>query len=208
MLTQESHVREANSTEQLLGLLPLAAALVYFVAWLWGVVEAVSAPMRYLRRTPPSSCRVVVRGKRARLEERLLLLTPQRTTPKWCGTKMRRLKDSLPIHVFVRRQQVLDMYRKMHRGAGQLVDKELGRDIRAQIRHEFKHNATLTDNMALRNLMQDAQRNLIKLQAMTLGSTASSQTKSVGSTWLHGREANGDDSDDERGRVGKGWPWK
>lgn len=110
------------------------------------------------------------------------------------------MRDNVPLHVFVRRQQVLELYRKMQKGAQKLEDKVLGTEIRTQIRHEFKHNASLTDNMALRNLMQDAQRNLVKLQSM---GQHSSRRKDDAS-WLYADESDGD----ERGRLGKGWPWK
>lgn len=112
---------------------------------------------------------------------------------------MRRLKDSLPLHVFVRRQQVLDLYRKMHKVAQRLDDKALGVDIRAQIRLEFRHNAQLKDNMALRNLLQDAQRNLAKLQSMEGG-----QLPNHKGTW---QSYDGEEDGDKRGRVGQGFPW-
>lgn len=120
---------------------------------------------------------------------------------RFLSSKRRIVRDNVPLHVFVRRQQVLELYRKMQKGAQSLEDKALGTDIRSQIRHEFKHNASLTDNMALRNLMQDAQRNLVKLQSMSQHSSR----RNDGTSWLNAHEG---DADDERGRLGKGWPWK
>lgn len=116
---------------------------------------------------------------------------------------------ALPLHAFVRRQQVLRMFRALLRGAADLDDSSLVGHVREQIRFEFRNNAKIGDNVALRNLIQDGQRQLAKLQSMGTKARGSSSTGSqqplpvAGSTWLSQR-----DTDDERGRIGKNWPWQ
>lgn len=127
---------------------------------------------------------------------------------------MNKVKDSLPLHAFVRRQQVLRMFRALLRGASDLEDRSLVGPVHDQIRFEFKNNAKITDNVALRNLIQDGQRQLSKLQSM---GTKALKQRQAGSgeeglhapsghagSWLNDGAA---DAEDIRGRVGTKWPW-
>jgi len=125
---------------------------------------------------------------------------------------MNKLRDSLPLHMFVRRQQVLRMFRALLRGASDLEDRSLVGPVHEQIRFEFKNNAKITDNVALRNLIQDGQRQLSKLQSM---GTKALKQRQAGSgedapsgpdrgSWLNDGAA---DAEDIRGRVGTKWPW-
>ena len=122
-----------------------------------------------------------------------------------------------PLHVFVRRQQVLRMFRALMRGAADLSDKSLTSHVREQIRFEFRNNSKITDNVALRNLIQDGQRQLTKLQSMgtkaahqlahasplPVSNSGSGSGSGSGSSWL-----NEQDREDQRGRMGAKWPWE
>ena len=103
------------------------------------------------------------------------------------------------------------MFRALMRGAADLNDKSLTSHVREQIRFEFRNNSKITDNVALRNLIQDGQRQLTKLQSM--GTKAAHQlahasplpvsSSGSGSSWL-----NEQDGEDQRGRMGAKWPWE
>ena len=109
-----------------------------------------------------------------------------------------RLKDSIPFHVFVRRAQVLSLYRQFQRSIGHVEDQTLKKDIKSQVYSQFRANRSTTDNVVVRYLIQDAKRQLIQLQAIT------NQDKTcIENSWINTKDA-----DDERGRVGTGWPWK
>jgi hypothetical protein len=100
---------------------------------------------------------------------------------------------------FVRRQQVLQLYRTFLRASGRVADPELKKELSAQIKHEFRSNVSITDAVVVKSLITEATRNLERLQAMARTSDVMVQDQNNSVTT---------DEDDERGRVGKGWPWQ
>ena len=107
-----------------------------------------------------------------------------------------RLKDALPFHVFARRGQVLTLYKKMRRCVRHVKGGiELQQALRTQIIQGFQHNKSVADNVAIRQLMQEANQQLKQLESMC-------DNENNEDSWL-----SGGDKDDERGRVGTGWPW-
>lgn len=104
-----------------------------------------------------------------------------------------RLKDVLPLHVFVRKQQVLQLYKEFRRTVRQVEDRDLRLSIKSQVLYEFRTNMDLTDSVAIKTLMTEARRNLEKLRAMGQPSTVSKPVTS--------------NDDPEQHRVGTGWPW-
>ncbi|KAJ1432281.1 hypothetical protein B484DRAFT_31933 [Ochromonadaceae sp. CCMP2298] len=112
-----------------------------------------------------------------------------------------RLANTLPLHVFVHRQQVLRLYRKLLRTARHVEDKGLQKDIRDEIKLEFGKNKDLLDKSSVRTAVQEATRSLTRLEDMT-GVTPATPASKKGGSWLDTQ-----DSDDVRGRVGTGWPW-
>ena len=107
-----------------------------------------------------------------------------------------RLKDVLPLHVFVRKQQVLQLYKEFRRAGRQVPDMKLRQSIKSQVLYEFRTNKDLTDTVAIKTLMAEARRNLEKLRAMSqpLGVSKSATPDA-------------DKDDPEQHRVGTGWPW-
>jgi hypothetical protein len=120
---------------------------------------------------------------------------------------MSRLKDkaALPLRDFMRRFQVLSLYRNMNRAARQVPDPNLRRSLCQEIRVGFKQNQTMKDVVSLKSTMVEATRQLQQLRSMS-ASGASTSTNSAPpppGSWL------GDSTpDDERGRVGTDWPWQ
>jgi Complex 1 protein (LYR family) len=131
------------------------------------------------------------------------------TVPRKMPPTGSRLKNVLPLQVFIRRQQSLSLYRSFIRHGRRLKDVDLRADIIKQIHTEFSQNRTITDLAAIRSLIQEGNRTLEQLKAMAsdrpVGKSdcdSSVGIKPSGSSWL-----DTDDPDDQRGRVGTGWPW-
>ena len=103
-----------------------------------------------------------------------------------------RVKDVLPLHVFVRRQQVLKMYKDFRRALRGVADDHLRISIKGQVMHEFRSNQGLKDTVAIKTLLNEAKRNLEKLRAM--GDVPTALVKE--------EEGSGEL------RVGTGWPWQ
>jgi len=112
-----------------------------------------------------------------------------------------RLKNVLPLHVFVRRQQVLKMYRDFRRAVRGVADDHLRDSIKGQVLHEFRSNRDLTDTVAIKTLLNEAKRNLEKLRAMGGGGDVTAEAVPAAAA---AAEADGGGEL----RVGTGWPWQ
>ncbi len=110
---------------------------------------------------------------------------------------MSRIKDTLPLKEFMRRAQVLNLYRAMNRAARRVSDANLRQSLCTEIRNSFRQNQQLRDSMSLKSTLIDANRQLKQLRTMGEQSVANGP-----GTWL-GEST----EDDVRGRVGTGWPW-
>lgn len=133
---------------------------------------------------------------------------------------LRRLGATLPLHVFIRRAQVLKSYRDLLRAARSCQDSSLREDITRQIKDEYSRQKFVSDNLLIKSLLQDATRQLKTVkdlcqslpQAMQPNShddtvypsqrKKAAQEKHPGPSWLDSSEEG-----DQRGRVGEGWPW-
>lgn len=124
-----------------------------------------------------------------------------------------RLKNVLPLQVFIRRQQVLRLYREFNKTVRFIPDESLRIDLKRQIRADFKQNMNIKENSIVRVLMQEAQRHLVMLQSMGTSSLKLISKQSLNNkgniednidsnSWL-----GMDDPEDPRGRVGVKWPW-
>lgn len=112
---------------------------------------------------------------------------------------MSRLGKTLPLHVFVRRQQVLRLYRDMLKSARSIEDVLLKQSLKAQIKTEFRIGAALVDNNATKTAIAHGQRCLVQLDELSGRKRDSRKTEG---SWLDTK-----DEQDVRGRVGSGWPW-
>ena len=90
------------------------------------------------------------------------------------------------------------LFRSMLRAAGRVDDPALRLSLRVQIGSEFRQNRDLKDPMSVKSTLQEASRQLKQIEAMSKGSEAFEAD-----SWINQSEP-----DDERGRVGKGWPFK
>ena len=104
----------------------------------------------------------------------------------------------MPLKVFMRRAQVLNLYRGMNRAARLVSNLELRKSLCAEIAINFRQNQHLKDSMSLKATLLEAHRQLKQLQAMG----AEGSAHETGS-WL-GEST----EDDERGRIGTEWPWQ
>jgi hypothetical protein len=119
---------------------------------------------------------------------------------------VRRLGDVLPLKVFIRRQQVLNLYRTLVR-EGKRADLHLGgNDIVKQIKEEFNNNRGVTNASLISSLIVDGSRQVEALRAIGKGAggtgTGTGAEEYDSSSWI-----NSGDDDDVRGRVGEQWPW-
>jgi hypothetical protein len=120
-----------------------------------------------------------------------------------------RLKNVLPLQVFIRRQQVLGLFREFNRAVRLIPDDSLRIDLKRQILSDFKQNMNMNENSIVRVLIQEAQRHLVMLQSMGSGSSKLKSKQPLNNndnidsnSWL-----GMDDPEDPRGRVGVKWPW-
>lgn len=117
----------------------------------------------------------------------------------------RRLGKTLPLKVFIRRQQVLTLYRQLLKTSKGVVDEDVRNGIRQEIRSGFAQGKILTDSASIKTSIVAGQRSLSQLEDMCgvkPSNSAKQQIPDAGS-WINTK-----DKDDVRGRVGTGWPWK
>lgn len=122
---------------------------------------------------------------------------------------MSRLGPTLPLRVFIRRQQVLHLYRNLLKAAKRVDDASLRDSLHLEIRNEFVHSKDLKDNSAIKTALVTGQRSLGRLEDLCSSSKASTAKNGKhvsdrnSNSWM-----NTSDDSDVRGRVGTGWPWK
>ncbi|CAN0401829.1 unnamed protein product, partial [Laminaria digitata] len=100
---------------------------------------------------------------------------------------------ALGLKEFMHRTRVLGLYRGILKRARTLGDKDVADDARRQ----FRSSRDEADPLKLQMLMADATNYLEAMQ----GSTR--EGSSGGGSWLDIK-----DPEDERGRVGEGFPWQ
>jgi hypothetical protein len=112
----------------------------------------------------------------------------------------KRLGDVLPLQVFIRRAQVLRLYRNMLRlTRPEGEQKEQRQQLREHVRDRFRTYQHVQDHKLIATLIADGQRQMEQLKAIV--DTAASG--SGGDSWINTK-----DEKDPRGRVGEGWPWE
>lgn len=117
----------------------------------------------------------------------------------------RRLGNTLPLKVFIRRQQVLTLYRNLLKTSRGVSDGDVRQGIQQEIRSGFAQCKTLTDSSSIKTSIVAGQRSLTQLEDMCGVKPSSSAKQSIpdAGSWINTK-----DKDDVRGRVGTGWPWK
>ena len=100
---------------------------------------------------------------------------------------MRALQDALDLRSFMRRRQVLKLFRDLLRAS---PDPQ----TRAQIRAAFESHRGAVDPLSVRALLMDGRRTLEVLIAAKVPKNNRQETQPPS-------------SDEQDGRVGQGWPW-
>lgn len=116
--------------------------------------------------------------------------------------------NALPFKEFMRRKSVLDLYKSLIVQAKRIPDESLKVGLLSQIRSDFQRNKLITDNNTLKSLLAEGKRSLEQLNDMVASvsppaknSLRKEKSPNV-SAWIDSSTP-----DDERGRVGTGWPW-
>lgn len=113
----------------------------------------------------------------------------------------------LPLQYFVRRKQVLDLFRQFLREHRRISDQSLRSDIKRQISYEFRNYGKLPTSLdeyekISRNisvLIVQGERSLQQLKDL---SVTHSNSNDINDSWI-----NINDPEDTRGRIGTSWPW-
>jgi hypothetical protein len=127
-----------------------------------------------------------------------------------------RFKDILPLKAFMRRQQVLSLYRRLLR-ACRLAEFSsgggTGGDLHVQVKREFNIHSNIQDWGIVSSLLVEGTRQADLLESLSRHSydqTQSEQTQMqvAGDDVRNGNWLGSGDDDDIRGRVGVEWPWE
>lgn len=105
--------------------------------------------------------------------------------------------DVLPLKVFIRKGQVVTVYRAMLRSIRYIDDNFVQVDLRRQVTTGFRSNMYLKDAGLIAQAIKEAHGHLKMLNDMGRRSSLAADS------WI-----NQSTPDDERGRVGTGWPWE
>jgi len=124
-------------------------------------------------------------------------------------------KDILPLHVFIRRRQVISAYRNLLKAAKPCKDDALKNDVINQVRTEFQRNKSLENKDTIKQCIQQATRSLRQVEeicnpqkhAPIVADENSFKTNEAAVTKKDESWINVKDSIDVRGRIGEGWPW-
>lgn len=122
---------------------------------------------------------------------------------------------------------MIKSYRDLLRTARKCEDKDLQLDIVSQIRSEYARHKQISDPGQIKQHLQVASKELKKVQDLCHSISLSKQSSSdkppadqssifyptstriskhtnhPGQSWIDTK-----DEEDERGRVGQGWPWE
>mmetsp|Transcript_2412 Transcript_2412/g.7135 ORF Transcript_2412/g.7135 Transcript_2412/m.7135 type:complete len:122 (-) Transcript_2412:16-381(-) len=114
----------------------------------------------------------------------------------------RRLPDTVaPLASFVRKAQVLQQYRTFLKTIRRIQSPDVARELRVQVRSEFKQHVDVEGAAEIRELLQRGSSQLKEVEKIVAYTTPASD----GSTWVGQR---GMSDTDELGRIGQGWPWQ
>ena len=116
--------------------------------------------------------------------------------------RISKFANAISLQEFVRRQQIVTMYRKMLVQARRIPDSNVSQGITQQIKDDFRNNKTVKDPVAVKSLIVEGARSLKQIEAMSKDGSQSSGSAGSSGSWLDSSEEG-----DTKGRVGSGWPW-
>jgi hypothetical protein len=95
----------------------------------------------------------------------------------------RKLENVLSLQYFIHRQRVINLFRSMLRLSSKIKTNEMKIETKIQIRNEFQKNKMVKDQLAIKSLLMEGDRQLKYLTSITTNI-------------------------DSGKLVGKGWPWE
>lgn len=104
---------------------------------------------------------------------------------------------------FIRRSQVIDMYRSFLRKSKRIEDDILRGNIREELKTQFRLNSHLRDPMAIKSCILEAHRNLQKIDSIIAVSSLGIPTQSQPRARTNGLL----DTETDK-RLGIDWPWE
>lgn len=90
------------------------------------------------------------------------------------------------------------MYKDFRRASRKVPDPDLCVSLKNQIITEFRIHSTKQDAAAIKGLLGEGMRSLLKLRSMAVENV---------NDFDKGRSMINDDEDPGQSRVGTGWPW-
>jgi hypothetical protein len=106
--------------------------------------------------------------------------------------------NAVSLKDFMRKVQVLTMYRSMNRATRKIENSHLQQSLLIEIRDGFRMNCNMSDPMTFKSTMIECGRQLKQLQAMSEPSFVDP------TSWINQESDDGE----EHGRVGVDWPWE
>ncbi len=109
---------------------------------------------------------------------------------------LKHISDALPLKVFIRKAQVIQLYRSILKHIQKIDDDYVKRDLKSQVTSGFRKNISLKDS-EVPQALREATDHLKFIQTMVQRRSAADDSWLASST-----------ESDEKGRVGTGWPWQ
>ncbi|CAM9328358.1 unnamed protein product [Discosporangium mesarthrocarpum] len=109
--------------------------------------------------------------------------------------------QALGLKAFMHRTRVLGLYRGMLKRARAMGETTRNGEISQEVRKKFRSSQTEDDPLKIRMMVADAEQHLEYLQGASRGAPKAGNGPQ--DSWL-----DIDDTEDQRGRVGVGFPWE
>ena len=91
----------------------------------------------------------------------------------------------------------------MMKTAGKVEALDARESIKEEVRNGFKVNMSLTEKISINACIKEADTNLRMIRELADGDNARDGNGDGDGSWL-----DNSDDEDQRGRVGTGWPWE
>ena len=91
----------------------------------------------------------------------------------------------------------------MMKTAGKVEALDAREGIKEEVRNGFKVNMSLTEKISINACIKEADTNLRMIRELADGDNARDGNGDWDGSWL-----DNSDDEDQRGRVGSGWPWE
>ena len=123
-----------------------------------------------------------------------------------CRTNTRsisKVESALSFPLFMRRQKILGLYRSILKAAKKMESPDMRDSIRNEVRNGFKVNKHLVEKISINACVKEAETSLRTLKGLAKEGDDNYDCRGGDGSWL-----DNSDEDDQRGRMGTGWPWE